>query len=112
MSTLERTFAFHWRILAPDAPEPEREYRFHPTRRWRLDFAWPEHKTAVECEGGLYVRGRHVRGSGYEDDCEKYNEATALGWRVFRVTAGMLEHDPTRWIEMVEEALNVEVLDT
>lgn len=110
MSDLERAFAFYWRILAPSAPKPKREYRFHDTRQWRFDFAWVDSKVAVECEGGVYIRGRHVRGSGFEDDCEKYNEATAAGWRVFRLTTGMLSNEPERWIGMIEEALDVEVL--
>lgn len=67
-------------------PEPVREYRFHPTRQWRLDFAWPVHKVACEVEGGVYSGGRHVRGVGFEEDCVKYNELAALGWALIRVT--------------------------
>lgn len=66
---------------------PESEFYFHPERKWRADFAWPEQKVLVEVEGGIYSRGRHVRGKGYEDDCEKYNEAALLGYTVIRVTA-------------------------
>lgn len=68
-----------------------REYRFHPQRRWRLDFAWPERKVALEVEGGTWINGRHNRGSSFEADCEKYNEAAILGWRVIRVTGSMVE---------------------
>lgn len=64
---------------------PEREVRFHPTRRWKFDFAWPELKIAVEVEGGVWSSGRHTRGAGFIADCEKYNEAARLGWRVFRM---------------------------
>jgi hypothetical protein len=83
-------------------PKPEIEYRFHPERRWRFDFAWPEAthpintsmifgKVAVEVEGGTFVVGRHSRGRGYEQDCEKYAEALILGWRVLRVTTDMVK---------------------
>lgn len=34
----------------------EREFRFHPTRRWRFDFAWQPEKLAVEVEGGIMDR--------------------------------------------------------
>jgi hypothetical protein len=66
-------------------PEPEREYRFAPPRRWRFDYAWPLHRVALEVEGGAFAGGRHTRGAGFRNDLEKYNTATAAGWRVFRV---------------------------
>ena len=78
----------------------EREYKFHPERRWRFDFVIndrfatgpdPENWFAVEIEGGTYSRGRHTRGSGFAKDCRKYNAAAAMGWRVFRFTAEMIE---------------------
>lgn len=62
------------------------EYRFHPTRRWRFDRAWPQQRVAVEIEGGVFVQGRHTRGPAFEADCEKYAAALVLGWRVLRVT--------------------------
>lgn len=75
-------------------PEPQREFKFHPTRKWRFDFAWPANATnpprkesiAVEIEGAVWVLGRHTRGSGFVKDMEKYNEAAKHGWRVFRFT--------------------------
>lgn len=67
-----------------------REYKFHPVRKWRFDFAFAD-MVAVEIEGGIWTRGRHTRGSGFIKDCEKYNTAAALGWRVFRFPSGMVE---------------------
>jgi len=61
-----------------------REHRFHPVRRWRFDYAWPQHKVALEIEGAAFMRGRHTRGAGFRNDIAKYNAATLLGWRVFR----------------------------
>lgn len=72
-------------------PEPEREFLFHRKRKWRFDLAWPELLIAVEVEGGIWVGGRHVRGEGYEADCEKYNEAQLAGWMVLRFTPGMIK---------------------
>lgn len=85
MSALEETFAIHVRSFGLDAGMV-REYKFHPERRWRLDFAWPDQKLAVEIEGGTWGGGRHTTGAGFEKDCEKYAEALCLGWRVLRVT--------------------------
>ena len=53
-------------------------------RRWRADFLVQPGDILVECEGGLYVVGRHSRGKGYESDLEKYNAATELGYTVLR----------------------------
>jgi very-short-patch-repair endonuclease len=88
-STAEGELA--WQIKAEGLPTPEREFRFHETRRWRFDFAWPDRKLAVEVDGGVWTRGRHTRGAGFERDCEKLNEAVLLGWRVLRVTPGMVK---------------------
>jgi very-short-patch-repair endonuclease len=65
---------------------PMREYRFHPERRWRFDFAWPDQFIAVEVEGLTPLGGRHQRMSGFRSDLEKYNAAAMLGWLVLRFT--------------------------
>ena len=90
----------------PDAsffPRPVREFAFHPTRKWRFDFAWPEYKIAVECEGGAWSGGRHTRGAGFIADCEKYNAAALAGWRVFRFTGEMINSRSA--IDVLHEAL-------
>jgi len=73
-------------VKALDLPSPEQEHRFHPTRRWRLDFAWPELKVGVEINGGIWVNGGHSRGSGVTKDIEKSNEAKRLGWTIYTFT--------------------------
>lgn len=75
------------RISLTDLPTPEFEYRFHPVRKWRFDMAWPDLMVAIECEGGVFAAGRHTRGAGFVKDCEKYNQAVVLGWKILRVTA-------------------------
>ena len=66
------------------------EYKFHPTRKWKFDFANPELKIAVEQEGGVWVRGRHNRGVGFLNDMEKYNTAVLLGWKVLRYPPNLI----------------------
>lgn len=63
-----------------------KEYRFHPKRKWRFDYAFPVAKVALEVEGGVWTRGRHTRPEGFLNDIEKYNTATLLGWKVLRTT--------------------------
>ena len=84
-------------------PGLEREYKFHPVRKWRFDFCWPEHDLAVEIDGGIFNGGRHVRPLGFIRDMEKRNEATLAGWRVLHVTPKMLE-DGTA-MQLIERAL-------
>lgn len=74
-----------------------------PPRRWRFDLAWPGVKVACEIEGGIWANGRHTRGSGFEGDCIKYSEAAILGWRVIRVTGGMIEDG--RALALIRRAL-------
>ena len=76
-------------IRAEGLAEPVLEHRFS-ARRWRFDLAWPREMLAVEVDGGVYTQGRHLRGQGFERDCEKLNEATLLGWRVLRATTGQV----------------------
>ena len=96
----------NWLIQWAELPQPEREYRFYDCRRWRFDFAWPDVKVAAEVEGGTWTRGRHTRGRGFEKDCEKYNTATLLGWRVFRFTSTMVRDG--RALDTLTEALRGE----
>ena len=35
-------------------PAPRRNFRFHPKRMWRFDFAWPSKMLAVEVEGAIF----------------------------------------------------------
>ena len=63
------------------------EYKFHPERKWRFDFAIPGLKLAFEYEGIFSAKSRHTTISGYTGDIEKYNAASSLGWRVLRFTA-------------------------
>ena len=78
------------------------EWRFNPPRRWRADYVvflnaealygdgGSQQAALVEIEGAVYARGRHTRGKGFENDCEKYNHAQLLGHDVFRFSTGQV----------------------
>lgn len=93
--------------LVRSIPAPVREHRFHPTRKWRFDYAWPEEKLALEVEGGAFVGGRHTRGAGYVKDLEKYSEALCMGWVVLRVTPRQIRNgEALAYIERFMEMRN------
>lgn len=87
---IHRTFMTQCKAMK--LPKPTAEHRFHPTRQWRFDFCWPDQMIAVEIEGGLFIQGGHSRGRGYEKDLEKYNEATKLGWAVYRFSTDSVKN--------------------
>lgn len=103
MSDLEDEFAQQCRLCLKE--QPEREYRFHPERLWRFDFAWPPYQIALEIEGGTWIRGRHSRGAGMKADCEKYNSAVLMGWKVLRVTSDMVTDGSA--LNLAEQALKL-----
>jgi very-short-patch-repair endonuclease len=76
------------------------EHRFHPVRKWRFDYAIVELKIAIEIEGGIWTNGRHTWGSGVIKDMEKYNTATALGWKIIRIQPNKYA-DALKYIEMI-----------
>jgi very-short-patch-repair endonuclease len=101
----ERQFLALWRMFAPDVPEPVEQHMFHPSRKWRFDFAWPEDRVSVEIEGGTFSRKKtaHKTGAGIQRDIEKGNAAVALGWRVLRYTAKDLDKRPGPMIRDVAD---------
>lgn len=103
MSAAEANLALQFRALRIDV---EREYRFHPQRKWRFDFAVPAKKLAIEIEGGLYSGGRHTRGAGFEADLEKYAAAQLLGWTVYRCSPSMVKNGGA--INTIEKLLEMQ----
>ena len=85
-------------------PEPTPEFRFHATRKWRFDFAWPDLKVAVEVEGGIWIGGRHTRGKGFLADLEKYNYAAVAGWCVLRCQPSTLMSGA--FLQLLRQALS------
>lgn len=81
----------------------EKEFRFHPVRKWRADYAIPKYKIIIEVEGGVWVKGRHNHPSGFVKDMEKYNTATAMGWSILRVVPKDLMTENT--LDLIKETI-------
>lgn len=81
-------------VLAADLKEAgipfEREYRFHPNRKWRADFLIKDSCILVEVEGGAGF-GRHSRREGFINDGEKYAAAARMGYEVLRFTSPQIQ---------------------
>ena len=125
----KEVFLHYWRMLVSHGLDPLPEYRFgamaaggpgkglrerlknFDLQDWRFDWAWPEHKIAVEVEGGVFVAGGHTRGAYYTDNCRKYNAAACRNWLVFRFTPGMLRDDPTTCVRQVLQAMEIHALE-
>ena len=82
--------------------EVVKELKFHDKRKWRSDFAIPSLKILIEIEGAVWTNGRHTRGKGFINDMEKYNTATALGWRLIRILPNDYE-SALKFIKMIIE---------
>lgn len=78
-------------ILTENKIEYHEQYKFHPDRRFRFDFALVKEKIAIEYEGGTWGKSRHTSGAGYARDVEKYRLAVLLGWRLLRYTVQDIE---------------------
>ena len=113
MSALEDQFLGLWQAKFPsialerefsDVEEWERDFqerysKSKRSKRYRADFAHPESRCIIEIQGGTYMRGRHVSGSGYERDARKFNLAMMSGWKVFLLTSTTAKDHA--WIEMI-----------
>lgn len=76
LQTLKQTTGLEWVA----------EYKFHPTRRWRIDYACLSHKIAIEVNGGNFVFGRHSNPIQLAKEYEKRANAAALGWVMVECT--------------------------
>lgn len=83
--------------------EVVKEFRFHPTRKWRFDYAFPSLKVAVEVDGGVWTGGRHINPAGYVNDMEKLNNAASMGWLVLRITTD--DRFASKTYELIKQTL-------
>lgn len=82
----------------------EREYKFHKTRKWRFDFAYPDIQLAVEIDGGQWRAGGGRHNS--DKDKEKLNHAVLNGWHVLRFSTTQAKNDPMSCFDFIEECIS------
>ena len=113
MSALEDKFHEEWKLHWPqlelirefsDVPMWEEDYqeryaKSKRSKRYRADFAHEASRSLIEIQGGTYMRGRHVSGSGYDRDARKYNLAMMSDWKVYLLTSTTATN--VEWIEKI-----------
>jgi very-short-patch-repair endonuclease len=97
-SAAEATLALQLRALGI---EFEREVRVSD-RKWRWDFKCMD--VLIDIQGGTWTSGRHSRGAGYQNDCDKANDAVLRGYRVLRFTTA--DVITGKAVKGIEEALS------
>lgn len=84
-------------------PRPRREWRFG---KWSLDFFYTRERLAIEVEGGVWLHGRHNRGTGFTSDIIKYNALTLADIHLLRYTPDMLRDASQDVITQIIQMLN------
>lgn len=80
-----------WSVVVARWPEAVCEFKGAvPGRRYRLDFALPETKIAIEVDGYLH-HGKHLE--DFRRDRASQNLLMIAGWRVLRFAAGDIRKD-------------------
>jgi very-short-patch-repair endonuclease len=75
-----------------------REYRIS---RIHVDFAFPEQKLAVECDGYRY----HMSPIAQEKDAKRDEFLASVGWRVMRFTSQEINADAMACARKIRAAL-------
>ncbi len=91
-----------WRLFHKASLRPVRQFEVRcGGQRYRLDFAWPILKVAVEGQGFAVHGGRlaHIR------DSRRLADLVGAGWRVVPVTWEDVTRDPKRVIARVRSTL-------
>ncbi|MGH9000097.1 MAG: hypothetical protein ACRDY7_11985 [Acidimicrobiia bacterium] len=90
-------------LTAAGLPQPVYEYPITVDGHdYRLDVAWPELMTTVECNGD----GTHITPRAFRRDPAKRNRCELAGWTYLEFTWWDLVRDPAGVIEAVRRALD------
>jgi very-short-patch-repair endonuclease len=85
-------------------PVAERQFDIHDHEGnfvARVDFAYPELKVAIECDG----RKHHFGLGDWEHDVVRRSKLAALGWLVIHVSWHMLVHEPDEVERLIRGAI-------
>jgi very-short-patch-repair endonuclease len=87
-------------------PLPQRQHWVSLAgRRYRVDFAWPDLRVALECDGWEH----HGRRSAFAADRARFAELAAAKWRVLPVTWHAVTKEPERVERWLRDSLSGDV---
>ncbi len=104
-SELERSFLRLVRASGHPEPRAQHTVILGRHRTARIDFAFVEHKIAVELDGYGFHEGR----SAWERDLERQSRLAALGWTVLRFTWNDVTNRPSFVLETIDRTLRLSV---
>lgn len=81
------------------------EHHFLPGCKYRMDFAWPHLKVAIETQGFKY----HSSITALIRDYTKYNLAQEHGWVVFQINSAMIKESFPTFCKQVKLTLGKRV---
>jgi very-short-patch-repair endonuclease len=92
-----------WLLLSrTELPRPVRQHWVNaPAGRYRLDFAWPAKRVALECDGWEHHGGHAAFGK----DRARLSEVASTGWRTLIATWALATREPRRLLRWVDSAL-------
>jgi very-short-patch-repair endonuclease len=81
-------------------PEPVRQFQPFPQRKWKIDFAWPRYKLALEVDGAV-----HRIKSVFKSSFERGYWLMRADWRVLHVGGDQVRSgEAVTWIEQLLQA--------
>lgn len=88
------------------------EYRFSAEKGYKLDYAIPEYKLGIECDGGIHKKGKsgHSSGTGIQRDINKSSLLAANGWLLIRRTPQQLITAET--IDLIKRAISSKLTES
>jgi very-short-patch-repair endonuclease len=81
-------------------PEPVRQFQPFPQRKWKIDFAWPRYKLALEVDGMV-----HRIKATFKSSFERGYWLMRADWRVLHVGGDQVRSgEAVTWIEQLLQA--------
>jgi very-short-patch-repair endonuclease len=95
-----------WLLLCRSGlPLPQRQHWVSlPGGRYRLDFAWPDRRVGLECDGWEH----HGRRTAFATDRARLAEFAAAHWHVLPVTRHAVTKEPARVERWLRDSLRPE----